>query len=246
MRCRLCLTIFLSSLPPLFCSQCITLSIDGRAPLFTTEPFFASFNIDSSRQRSFFDTNFSDPRLLYLASVIGGGRIRFGGTGNDYLHYSVAGAEPCKPTIPYLYECLNTTWWENLYALSSAADSPLIVGLNITGARAAAGWDPANAIALLRYARSRNQTMFALELGNEQNSKGMTYQQQAAAYAVLSAALDSVYPVGDPTRPLLVGPDPSGFHVAPSLEPQMQSRLDYLTNFTNAAGGLLHAVTHHE
>jgi hypothetical protein len=227
--------------------QCVTLDIDGRFPLSTTAPFYASWNVDSSRQRAFFSTNFSDPRLLYLASLIGGARIRFGGTGNDFLHYAVGpSASPCKPTIPFVYECFNTTWWENLYALSVAANSPLIFGLNITGAASAAGWDPTNAVALLAYARARNQTLYALELGNEQNSKGMTHEQQAAAYAVLAAALDSVYPAGDPTRPLLVGPDPSGFHVAPSLDPKMQQRLDYLVNFTNAAGALLTAVTHHE
>ena len=226
--------------------QCVSLDIDGRFPLYTTAPFYASFNVDSSRQRAFFSTNFSDPRLLYLASIIGGAHIRFGGTGNDYLHYAVGpSAAPCKPTIPFAYECLNTTWWENLYAFSVAANSPLIFGLNITGATSAA-WDPTNAVALLTYMRDHNQTIFALELGNEQNSKGMTFEQQAAAYAVLSAALDRLFPAGDPSRPLLVGPDPSGFHVAPSQDPSMARRLDYLVNFTNAAGALLAAVTHHE
>jgi heparanase 1 len=225
---------------------CTSLSIDGRFPLSRTAAFYASWNVDSSRQRAFFGTNFADPRLLYLASLIGGARIRFGGTGNDYLHYEVPGATPCSPTVPYAYECLNSTWVDNLFALSSAANSPLIFGLNITGAASAAGWDPSNAVALLRYARARNNTLFALELGNEQNSKGLTFEQQAAAYAVLSGALDEVFPAGDPTRPLLVGPDPSGFHVAPSLDPKMQSRLDFLVNFTNAAGAGLSAVTHHE
>ena len=68
----------------------------------------------------------------------------------------------------------------------------------------------------------------------------MKFEQQATAYAVLSAALDSVYPQGDPTRPRLVGPDPSGFHVAPSVDPKGQPRLDYLVNFSNAAGSALY------
>ena len=111
---------------------CISLSIEGSAPLSLTEEFYASWNIDSSRQRAFFDTNFSNPQLLYLASIIGGARIRFGGTGNDYLHYDVPSASPCLPTQPFNYECLNTTWLDNLFALSSAADSPLIFGLCVS------------------------------------------------------------------------------------------------------------------
>ena len=53
------------------------------------------------------------------------------GSGNDALYYGVGTAPPCKPTDPNVYECLNTTWWGNLVALSNAASSPLVVGLNI-------------------------------------------------------------------------------------------------------------------
>ena len=120
----------LALLPVTF--ACVSLTIDGSAPLSRTEDFYASWNIDSSRQRAFFDTNFSNPQLLYLASLIGGARIRFGGTGNDYLHYDVPSASPCLPTQPFEYECLNTTWLDNLFKLSSAAGSPLVFGLCVS------------------------------------------------------------------------------------------------------------------
>jgi heparanase 1 len=207
----------------------------------TTESFFASWNIDSSRQRSFFSLSLADARLRYLAGAIGGALIRFGGTGNDYLHYAVNG-ESCT-TIPYQYECLNATWFEDLYGFSAAAASPLIFGLNITQQP----WDAANAVSLLRFAQARNQSFWGLELGNEQNSKGMSAQAQAASLRVLASALDEVYGNG-PDRPLLVGPDPSGFHVAPKADPSGRAAkiVDFLASFAQAALPLLHAVTHHE
>ena len=56
---------------------CAVLPINTYVPLFVTAPYFASWNIDPSRQRIFFDVDFSDARLLYLVRQIGGARIRF-------------------------------------------------------------------------------------------------------------------------------------------------------------------------
>ena len=38
--------------------------------LFTTEPYFASWNVDASRDRLFFDVDFTTPQLVYLASQL--------------------------------------------------------------------------------------------------------------------------------------------------------------------------------
>lgn len=45
------------------------------------------WNIDSSVNRQFFSRNLKDAKLRYLAKNLGGGYLRFGGTGNDYLTY---------------------------------------------------------------------------------------------------------------------------------------------------------------
>ena len=54
---------------------------------------------------------------------------------------------------------MNATWWQNLVDFSTAAESSLIVGLNIhpwnTTSPPKASWDPRNAEALLRYAKSQ-------------------------------------------------------------------------------------------
>jgi hypothetical protein len=76
--------------------SCQPLQITSTAAIHETAPFFASWNVDSSRDRLFFDLNFSDPRFVYLASQIGApGRIRFGGTGNDALAYALGAAAGC-------------------------------------------------------------------------------------------------------------------------------------------------------
>jgi heparanase len=225
---------------------CYQAQLATNTPVFTTSSYFASWNIDSSRDRLFFFTNWSDPYLVQLAKNIGGsGNLRFGGTGNDALYYQVGSAPACGPTDPYIYECLNQTWLDALYSLSSASNSPLIFGVNIHPANASSPptgvWDPTNAAALLQYMRSSGRPLFALELGNEQNTI-MTAQEQAYALYNLSSLLDQVYG-SDPTRPFLVGPDTHSFH---DNDSGAVKGLQYLQDFTTLAGPILKAVTHHE
>ena len=230
-------------------AACIPLSVNTTAKLFETAPYFATWNIDPSRDRAFFDIDWADPTIVALATGIGGGRIRFGGTGADALHYGVPGATPCTATIPAVYECLNSTWYNNLQALSTAASSPLIFGINIHpagGTSPPSGpWNPTNAAALLRAAKAAGQTFFALELGNEQNDN-MEAEEQAAAFAVLSSTLDEVYGAGpSPDRPFLVGPDTHSFHDGGE---ENGAILAYLQDFAGAVAGNpdVRAITHHE
>lgn len=219
--------------------SCTPLAIDATQPINVVEEFFTTWNIDSSRNRGFFDIDFSNAQIDYLASQIGGSRIRFGGTGNDALYYGVGSAAPCKPTDPTIYECLNATWWANLVTLSNSASAPIVLGLNIhpngTVSPPAGPWDPSNAAALLTYAQEQGQaaSIWGLELGNEQNSESMwcsrsseqlqrwsillspraavSAAQQAAALHVLAALLDQKWVSSSP-RPVLLGPDTHSFH----------------------------------
>jgi hypothetical protein len=214
---------------------------------FQTSPYFASWNIDASRDRLFFDTNFSDRRLVYLASNIGGANIRFGGTGNDYLSYSVPGAAPfsCEPGK---LECLNTTWLDNLHDLSLSSNNGLVFGLNIHPENASSPpkgpWDPTNARALLSYLKAQNRSLFGVELGNEQNTI-MSAQQQAQAFGVLSSMLDDVYGKGE-GRPALVGPDPHSFKDAGSSVSQLLAYIKTFLSAMQSQGTQLRAMTHHE
>jgi hypothetical protein len=146
--------------------SCDALAIVSIVPVNTLPTYFASFNIDSSRQRSFFDVNLSDTRLTYLASQISGTNIRFGGTGNDFIYYEVPSEPACPPTVPYVNECLNASLLAGLTTFATAARAGLIFGLSLLPFNnsyhpspyphpdAAWSWDSTNAAALLRHAKA--------------------------------------------------------------------------------------------
>ena len=204
-------------------ASCVALSVKTSSPAWTVPPHFATFNVDTSRDRLFFD--------------------------NDALFYSVgAGAPPCAPTEPFVRECLNVTLGANLFALAAAAGAQMVFGLNIHPATGQPSppkgpWDPTNARVLLTENQRRGSPIQYLEVGNEQNTE-MTAVQQAAALRVLSGLLDELYGLAGAGRPHLVGPDTHSVHDAGSPNSAV---LAYLAAFTTATADIkLHAVTHHE
>ena len=227
---------------------CAPLLINATAPTHTTSPFFASYTIDPSRNRLFFNTNFSDPRLLYLARELGGSAlIRFGGGGADTLTYGgFGGLPPCDAPQPSGYECLNKTTLDALAAFAAHAGSQLIFGLNIVPAAPPPGppsgpLNTTQARGLLLYARAAfPAALFGLELGNERNHHGFTAPQQSAAFDALHALLQELWPA--PQRPpALVGPDADGAGNGPPEE-----MIAYLAQFVQLQGARLRGVTHHE
>jgi heparanase 1 len=235
-------------------SSCSPVTLATQRALSRIPPHYASWNIDSSRNRAFFDTDWSAANLLYLTSAIGGGgaRIRFGGSGNDALNYAVSPATgPCPPP-GVNSECLNTTTATNLLSLASASNCGLIFGLNIHPAQSGPSpprgpWNSTNAAGLLKWSLDSGFPPLALELGNEQNTI-MTAQEQAAAFSVLSGVLDSIFSSDPARRPLLVGPDTHGFHNASDHAfngPVLKFLADFVSAM-NSSGVALSAVTHHE
>jgi hypothetical protein len=172
--------------------------------------------VDPSRNRLFFNVNFSDPRLLYLVSEIGGTVIRFGGGGGDLLTYSVPLENGYCGPLPPNEECLNSTTFDGVLGLASAAASDLVVALNIqpiggSSQPPSGPWNASNARTLLTYIRDHKAPMpnvIAFELGNECNSRRFTPAEQAAAFQVLAGAIADVFPPG--SRPGLIGPDADG------------------------------------
>lgn len=217
-------------------------------PLHVTDEAFASWTVDPSRNRLFFNVNFNDARLQYLASQIGGQVLRFGGGGGDLLTYAspmVGGA--CGP-LPVNEECLNSTTLDSLLSLSTAASMSLVVALNIQPVvgKLSGPWDAGNARSLLTYLRDHHTPIpLGLQLGNECNSRGFTPAEQAAAFHVLAGLVDEVFTSGS-ARPKLIGPDADG--AGPLSRNASLARLcAYLQAFvadTNDLG--LAAVTHHE
>ena len=238
---------------------CQSWDVDAREAVAQTAPYFASFNIDGSRDRGFFDLDWAAPALAAAARGLappagaggggGGGLVRFGGTGNNYLYYGVGAAPACPPTRPHAVECLNATLWAGLAAAAAAARAPLVVGVNMfpnATVPADRAFAPANAEALFTWVRARGDDIFGVELGNELNGGLVTAAQQAAGLRALDAALARVY--GAAPRPRLIGPDALGVHTPAGGGPWLPTAtiLQYLADFCRDMGGALFAVTHHE
>ena len=234
-------------------AACPALAVDLSAPVFTTAENFASWTIDPSRNRAFFDLNFSDPRLLYLASEIGhGSLLRFGGGGGDELAYGVP--SQCDAPRPASgLECLNRSTLDALLGVATAASARLVFGLNIlpsgaSGSSPPPPWDPAAARGLLTYIRDSGFPLAGVELGNERNAHGYTPAQQAAAFRVLAGLLAELWPA-PAARPALWGPDADGAGPATDPPARLAALAAYLQGFVgnlSGSGVPLAAVTFHE
>jgi hypothetical protein len=229
---------------------CLPAPTLGAARAFTTADAYATFTIDTSRNRLFYNANFSDARLGYLVAQIGGGPVRVGGSGGDLISFATRADGSACASLPVSnppYECLNASTLNAVLALTSRAASPVVFGLNILpdgNTPAAAPWDPTNARALLEFARDNAALPLAgLELGNERNSYGFTPAQQAAAFHVLAGVVADVFPG---RRPALVGPDADGAHGPAFYNTSTAKMCAYIEAFVLGTNGILDAVTYHE
>ena len=231
---------------PAAAAACFPAPLVG-ARVHTTDAAFASWTIDPSRNRGLFNVDFRDARLVYLASQIGGGVIRFGGGGADTTIFATeAGGAACPAPLRPGFECLNTTTLDALLDLSAAARAPLVVGLALCPApRGPSSWNATVAAAEIAHIRARAALpILGYELGNECIAHGVSPGEQAAAFGELARVLDdAAFPAG--ARPRLYGPDADG---AGSSGPP-KALCAFLAAFvaaTNALEGGLAAVTHHE
>jgi hypothetical protein len=227
---------------------CPAPSVNTLAPAFITDPGFASWTIDPSRNRAFFDINFTDPRLLALAAEIGNGAvIRFGGGGADLLAYGVP-AQCDSPPPAFGDECLNKSTLDALLGVAAAASARLVFGLNILplgDGSPPPPWDPSAARGLLTYVRDAGFPLAGVELGNERNAHGYTPAEQAAAFRTLAGLLEALWPA--PPRPRLWGPDADGAGALTDSPARLAHLAAYLAAFVgNLSGVPLAAVTFHE
>ena len=83
---------------------------------------YASWNVDSSANRGFFHTNFSNTNLHAAVAALAPSVLRFGGSGNDFLEYKLGAGAPCAhANNSDTYGCLNATHWDALHSLSATA-----------------------------------------------------------------------------------------------------------------------------
>lgn len=223
----------------------------GEPALFEMNPEYASFNIDSSYNRGFFHTNFSNINLRAAASSLSPFTIRFGGTGNDYLYYADCKSGADSDT----FGCLNETHRKDLLGLASSAGAKFLFGVSFDMNAACAAsppssyiWNSTSAEKLIGEMKAAGQSVWGFELGNEVNNRekggngncggtgptsGLVPSQQANAISAFSSTLERLYP-DEKSRPFLIGPD-TGYYDAPH----------WLNETLASIGSKLHAVTHH-
>lgn len=189
---------------------------------------YASFTIDSSCNRGFHATNFTNKNLAAAAFALRPSTIRFGGSGNDGLVYGLTPGSPeCSAVQPPnpadcsfgTAGCLNATQWDALYGLSVAAGADFLFGVSFDlgpaceqGPRYA--WNATNAASLLDYLVAHGQRVWGFELGNEVSlggpGTGCNLQPHQQADALLKLA-GMVQAAGGPLADaVFVGPDSAG------------------------------------
>ena len=99
---------------PATAAAALAVTTDG-VVVSTTNPTYASWTIDASYNRGFVHTAFNNTNLLAAATSLSPSTLRFGGSGNDYLHYGPP-SMPCKSNNDSdTSVCLNMSHWNNLY-----------------------------------------------------------------------------------------------------------------------------------
>jgi hypothetical protein len=145
--------------PPPLAAPVVTLQY---GPISHTGSHYKSWNIDASPNRQWDVRNLSDPQLHYLAGASEPGILRFGGSGNDGLHYGVG--RPC----PVSGRCLNESHFSRLMEFAQAAGSRIVFGVNIRTHDSQGNWDPSEFAALLDWAIGKGwgSVFWGFELGN--------------------------------------------------------------------------------
>eukprot|EP00051_Salpingoeca_urceolata_P028809 m.488122 g.488122 ORF g.488122 m.488122 type:complete len:583 (-) comp25560_c0_seq1:126-1874(-) len=208
---------------------------------FKVEAEYASYTIDTSRNRAFFDVNLNNTYLQYMAQQLSPAILRVGGSGGDVLTYDVpAGtASACVPSTSCPNAaapdassdgtmcCLNQSTWAALCNFATNTNAKLVFALNrhldlngpeVTG--------------LLHDAIARKCPIWGFELGNEYG-----VPVDGGNFGDLYKLVCKLWP-DEATRPVLIGPDAD----------QNQHPGEQIGQFLNALAAQnvpLHAATYH-
>lgn len=71
---------------------------------------YASFSLDTSSNRGWFQRKIMDPRLIKLAAALSPAVLRIGGTGNNCLKYNVPASAP-KVSVCYCMSSFHFVVW---------------------------------------------------------------------------------------------------------------------------------------
>jgi len=228
----------------------VTVEVNAANVLSKTRSNYVCWNLDSSRNRQFFDRDINPTRpfgqrMANLAKAIsdaqGSSPLRFGGSGNDML-YNYLNVSACPSSTSLSHECLNQTQYDSLATFAAAANADMVYGLNLNLRDSDGHWDVSDAEQLIIYANAKGYKFYAFQLGNEENEK-YTGAQVAADFAILQTLLIKHWPDAS-TRPHIIGPSPHSFK-----QTGPDSKLEWIADFEDGCKKLgvdLFAMSHHE
>ncbi|KAK7249619.1 hypothetical protein SO694_00004154 [Aureococcus anophagefferens] len=200
---------------------------------------------------SILNVDLANPALRGAAKALAPFILRIGGSLADQVVYEAS----CEgegfvenasayPSFAYSGGCVEFSRVHAALDFCADVGCDVAFGLNFLAGRAPApgtrerwrgAWDPSNAVALLRELRGRGVTPYAFELGNEVDATAgiaakLNASETTAGFLELRRAVDALW--GDGARPLLFGPDASGFDndvFMPALLAEDDAPLDALT-----------------
>ena len=182
-------------------------TIDPAQPVFTTDSAFLGVNIDSASLYQSTRLDFADTDFRALAKRLGGAlpnapmTLRLGGSSADDLTWGHADGKIL----------MSDEVWDSLQSFVAHAGFNLAWDLNGMRSRANDGsWDTTDAATLLKRVQAKNQSIWALQLGNEpghfltRNEGAPTAKVHGADFVRLKGLLAEVYVKN---RPRIQGPD---------------------------------------
>jgi len=133
----------------------------------TTNKNYASWTIDSSYNRGFVHTDFSNINLLAAATDLAPSTIRFGGGGNDYLSYQpYSGCNSLADNDTFV--CLNSSHFGKLHDMAVNSGTDFIFGVSYDMVTAcnensAYVWKPDAALAMVKSIVAAKQKIWGFE-----------------------------------------------------------------------------------
>jgi hypothetical protein len=185
-------------------------------------------------------------RLRELARGLAPAYLRVGGTEADRIFYAVGDDAPKPP--PSFDLALSNEQWDGLVDFAKSAGFDLFFTLNAgPSTRDERGeWTTGNAERLLSYAKSRGDSIAALELGNEINGYWFTYGlTQQPGGATVASDLDKLHALAAKWQPSAHVVGPAEFYW-PRVGSPFASRTGVLSGlFADDRAPSIDAVTWH-
>lgn len=232
--------------------KCFITISNQKHPLTMMSDEYLSVGLDTSQIVHYETVNFSDAKLIELASALSPGYLRLGGTMSDRLifskedvinvtcdhcpiehkHLCASVKNHCKHNLPFFI--MTGSKWSEINEFCKAVGVKMLFTMNVL-IRNHNGWNEHNAKELVIYSKHKSYNI-DFQLGNEPNSFRHVFnisinpEQLAQDFAKLRALLDE----HGYKKSLIVGPDTT--RPQPNRPECLQYMVEFLGNGSKYIG----------